>query len=1309
MDKLMDKLKRMEPFQAQKKQNILKKQMKDPQIENSTYHDIDEKFKSLCYSQSQQLINFELKVPPPQLDEQQLKVYSRNKSQRSSIKKQSTIIQISKQQRSNRQSQIIQRGNLNIQSPKLSLTNSVFASQLLTSPQIDSDHCLQQIEHQKQQNKQDIKSLTHLSQLKTSASLNSAKRLSPLKVSTMNLNKDKSQQDDIHSPEKRLHQMRKNQGNIRFTKKKSPYVSNNHEGKNKQNDKDSDIDERVSQSPEWLLIQQKLKNAIKNKKHQQDDDYINPVVQLFGNNFIAMVLQALIIKKIDDLYGMKINTDSNIPISENLLKQFGISTATLNSLNSANEKRQYIADTMTARISLMIKEWDEKQNFRQEKLQKDEKLADKEELRKNESQSDMFDWLKIETNHDQLKKKLRMAIVEKLTDFENQEELKKLKQQKEQQQNQNLKTSSKKLEINLKNVSYVSTKVLLLRMDEQDNKYLIEGMTKEQLEQYQEIAHIDYMQENKKNSQKQRNEKEKQNNNDSQKVDADNEELPEWSEELEKEFLNNKKLAKIIYSEDISVSNWNQQGYLPLVQEYNLSNKKKMEREQLITNYQNGIWLTEKELKFIADTSSLLNKCIDQSYVQKIVNHICKDDVSHLELSLAENIITNYQNMQNLIREQRLKFLKQRQAKLLEKREQNRQKQLMREQREKELKIQRRYVKMFKTIGDRLLSNKVQYTFDVLQKNFFCRLFFDNMKKILNNFRKRREITAFQTEDGIKKMKLQNQLANQKDFIKRLAKAENIKKVCGKQHELHPPSKITYFPPSDDLIDPKREELMNFMSDRYKLSTRSKQEVRIKENFSKYYSGGPQKSELEEQPNGNAKDYLQKIYLTKKQFTGIIRVQRLFRQFRMRKIIQNMKEQEYSIKLSQYKDKLRSYLSGRKLLRITSQKLGRDIIPQKTVIENIRADESQVFSEQVYSSDDEDGNYKDKTKQNHQNVKSPHKQQKRLNLVLNSTPKSNQQNENTKDFYNLHSTYGNTLSTDRHRLQSKTVEDENNSKNQISNIKFLTNEKNLTLSNLDETDNFSKESPKTKTSKQNLEYQNQQSIKQENKNQEEGVHLSVTRFSNTEVGTATHKKNNCSLVSFLSHKQVSQNPILLLKQQKLLQAAKSNQFLQIKNSGYIINESHVNCKDKQQNTALMYSIQHSNITFIRWLLSKGADVNIACAQGNTPVHQAFKTNNHEVLHDILCMKPDFNKINQEGFTPLAYASQDVIKKFDLKDCVVIKNDPINIQEEVNITTQNNNQMFIREKKPLKAIGKLKLNNFFTIKSPTIQQANYTSM
>lgn len=50
-----------------------------------------------------------------------------------------------------------------------------------------------------------------------------------------------------------------------------------------------------------------------------------------------MVIQALIVKKIDDVYGVKFNTDSNIPISENLLREFGISTATLNALHKYDQ------------------------------------------------------------------------------------------------------------------------------------------------------------------------------------------------------------------------------------------------------------------------------------------------------------------------------------------------------------------------------------------------------------------------------------------------------------------------------------------------------------------------------------------------------------------------------------------------------------------------------------------------------------------------------------------------------------------------------------------------------------------------------------------------------------------------------------------------------------------------------------------------------------------------------------------------------------------------------------------------------------
>jgi len=64
----------------------------------------------------------------------------------------------------------------------------------------------------------------------------------------------------------------------------------------------------------------------------------------------------------------------------------------------------------------MIKDWDEKQKYRNEKLHDEVAVQEKEDKRKEVMRSDMFEWLKVGTNHDMLKKKLRMAIIEKLTD-----------------------------------------------------------------------------------------------------------------------------------------------------------------------------------------------------------------------------------------------------------------------------------------------------------------------------------------------------------------------------------------------------------------------------------------------------------------------------------------------------------------------------------------------------------------------------------------------------------------------------------------------------------------------------------------------------------------------------------------------------------------------------------------------------------------------------------------------------------------------------------------------------------------------------
>lgn len=89
---------------------------------------------------------------------------------------------------------------------------------------------------------------------------------------------------------------------------------------------------------------------------------------------------------------------------------------------------------------------------------------------------------------------------------------------------------------------------------------------------------------------------------------------------------------------------------------------------------------------------------------------------------------------------------------------------------------------------------------------------------------------------------------------------------------------------------------------------------------------------------------------------------------------------------------------------------------------------------------------------------------------------------------------------------------------------------------------------------------------------------------------------------------------LLMKQKKLMTAAKMDKLAMIKNAGYDILPQDANSIDRERNTPLYYAVANGNLTFVRWLISKQADINFACSNRDTPVHIAFKTNNLEVTN-----------------------------------------------------------------------------------------------
>jgi hypothetical protein len=88
---------------------------------------------------------------------------------------------------------------------------------------------------------------------------------------------------------------------------------------------------------------------------------------------------------------------------------------------------------------------------------------------------------------------------------------------------------------------------------------------------------------------------------------------------------------------------------------------------------------------------------------------------------------------------------------------------------------------------------------------------------------------------------------------------------------------------------------------------------------------------------------------------------------------------------------------------------------------------------------------------------------------------------------------------------------------------------------------------------------------------------------------------------------------LLLKQRKLFTAAKTSSMAAIVGSGFNYFEADVNVKDDYGNSPLFYAARNGNKEICDFLLAHKARVNESCANGNSPLHMAFASNNAMVI------------------------------------------------------------------------------------------------
>ena len=111
----------------------------------------------------------------------------------------------------------------------------------------------------------------------------------------------------------------------------------------------------------------------------------------------------------------------------------------------------------------------------------------------------------------------------------------------------------------------------------------------------------------------------------------------EWDEEFERKFKSYMSQGRKLFFNEMKNAKFNEVGVMYMMQELFKEEKKNLERAACLEKYGEGNYLTAEELKFLADTSNLMNSCVDKTYIKKVVNLI-DPNVLHYVISFKRNL-----------------------------------------------------------------------------------------------------------------------------------------------------------------------------------------------------------------------------------------------------------------------------------------------------------------------------------------------------------------------------------------------------------------------------------------------------------------------------------------------------------------------------------------------------------------------------------------------------------------------------------------------------------------------------------------------
>ena len=220
-----------------------------------------------------------------------------------------------------------------------------------------------------------------------------------------------------------------------------------------------------------------------------------------------------------------------------------------------------------------------------------------------------------------------------------------------------------------------------------------------------------------------------------------------WKLEREKAFQQTRLTVKAKYVKSINVSNWYELAFLPMVQEINLDFKKHQQRDLKLQKFGEGESLSAEDLKFIVDTSDLLNSCVDRKFLQDAVDIIDEEVIRNLELYLAESILMNYEEIKSVIKESRLRYLEEKNKASKEKTELRRIKEEQQQRIEENRRANRRAVAMFRTICEKIEKNGVEKKNDETKKENVVGIKKDEVRRTFHPPSKVMTTSAYEKND----------------------------------------------------------------------------------------------------------------------------------------------------------------------------------------------------------------------------------------------------------------------------------------------------------------------------------------------------------------------------------------------------------------------------------------------------------------------------------------------------------------------------------------------------------------------------------